>query len=59
MEFPLWSKPVSPISIHCKSEATLSMAYNNIYKGKSRYIGLRHSSVRQLIFEGVIAVDHI
>ncbi|KAH9726106.1 hypothetical protein KPL70_008133 [Citrus sinensis] len=43
IEIPIWSKPMPPVSIHCDSEATLSRAYSQIYNGKSRHIGLRHS----------------
>ena len=58
-EIPLWPKPMSPISIHCDSAATLAKAYSQIYNGKSRHIGLRHSSVRQLITDGVITIDFV
>ncbi|GKF34588.1 zinc finger, CCHC-type containing protein [Tanacetum coccineum] len=30
-EIPLWPKPISPISIHCDSAATLAKAYCQIY----------------------------
>ena len=56
---PLWPKPMSPISIHCDSQATLSRAYSQVYNGKSRHIGLRHSIVRQLISDGVITIDYV
>lgn len=58
-EIPLWPKPMAPISLHCDSEATLSRAYNQVYNGKSRHIGLRHSYVRQLISEGAITIDFV
>jgi hypothetical protein len=35
MEIPIWPKPMSPISLHCDSQATLSRAYSHIYNGKS------------------------
>ena len=56
---PLWPKPMAPISIHCDSEATLSKAYSQVYNGKSRHIGVRHSYVRQLITDGVITIDFV
>ena len=59
LEFPLWPKPMPPVSLHCDSEATLSRAYSQIYNGKSRHIGLRHSCVRQLITDGVITIDYV
>lgn len=59
LEIPLWPKPVSPISIHCDSAATLAKAYSQTYNGKSRHLGVRHSSVRELITHGIISVDFV
>lgn len=59
IEIPIWPKPMPPISIHCDSQATLSKAYCQVYNGKSRHIGLRHSSVRDLITNGVITVAYV
>nr|GEX31827.1 zinc finger, CCHC-type [Tanacetum cinerariifolium] len=50
----LWPKPMAPIFVHCDSQSTLSRAYNQVYNGKSRHIGLRHKQVNQLINDGVI-----
>ncbi|KAG7553092.1 Zinc finger CCHC-type [Arabidopsis thaliana x Arabidopsis arenosa] len=58
-EIPLWPKPVSPISIHCDSQATLAKAYSQVYNGKSRHLGLRHSGIRELITHGVITLEFI
>ncbi|CAA7044991.1 unnamed protein product [Microthlaspi erraticum] len=58
-EIPLWSKPVSPISIHCDSQATLAKAYSQVYNGKSRHLGVRHSAVRELITHGVITLEFV
>ncbi|CAM8892812.1 unnamed protein product [Rhodiola kirilowii] len=58
-EIPLWEKPISPISIHCDSVATLAKAYSHVYNGKSRHLGVRHSAVRELITHGVISVDFV
>ncbi|CAM8930985.1 unnamed protein product [Rhodiola kirilowii] len=44
-EIPLWPKPVASISIHCDSKATLAKAYSQMYNGKSRHLGIRHSAV--------------
>ena len=59
IEIPIWPKPMPLVSIHCDSEATLSRAYSQIYNGKSRHIGLRHSYVRQLLTDGVITIDFV
>jgi hypothetical protein len=59
ISIPLWPKPMPPISIHCDNQATLSWAYNNVYIGKSRHIGLRYIQVNQLINDGVITVSFL
>jgi hypothetical protein len=56
---PLWSKPIPPIAIHCDSQSALAKAYSDVYNGKSRHIGRRHSSVRQLITDGIISIDYV
>ncbi|CAM8957219.1 unnamed protein product [Rhodiola kirilowii] len=33
-EITMWERPISPISIHCDSAATLAKAYSHVYKGK-------------------------
>nr|GEW12534.1 zinc finger, CCHC-type [Tanacetum cinerariifolium] len=58
-EIPLWPKPISPIFMHCDSAATLAKAYSQIYNGKSRHLGVRHSMVREFITNGVISVDFV
>ena len=55
-EIPLWPKPISPIAIFCDSQSTLAKAYSQVYNGKSRHLGVRHSSIRELITHGVISV---
>ncbi|GJZ04202.1 zinc finger, CCHC-type containing protein [Tanacetum coccineum] len=49
LEIPLWSKPIAPISIRCDSAATLTKAYSQMYNGKSRRLGVKHSMIRKLI----------
>ncbi|GJZ20158.1 zinc finger, CCHC-type containing protein [Tanacetum coccineum] len=49
LEIPLWSKPIAPISILCDSPATLPKAYSQMYNGKSRHLGVKHSMIRELI----------
>nr|GEV53649.1 zinc finger, CCHC-type [Tanacetum cinerariifolium] len=56
-EIPLWPKPISTISIRCDSAATLTKAYSQVYNGKSRNLGVRHSMIRELIMNGVISVE--
>nr|GFB71184.1 zinc finger, CCHC-type [Tanacetum cinerariifolium] len=49
LEIPLWVKPMAPIFIRCDSTATLANAYIQMYKEKSRHLGVRHSIIRELI----------
>ncbi|GJU17383.1 zinc finger, CCHC-type containing protein [Tanacetum coccineum] len=58
-EIRLWPKPISPISIHCDSATTLAKAYCQIYNGKPRHLGVRHSMVRELITNGMISVEFV
>ncbi|GKB72784.1 hypothetical protein Tco_0934196 [Tanacetum coccineum] len=43
LEISLWSKPIAPISIRYDSVATLAKAYSQMYNGKSRHLGVRHT----------------
>ncbi|GJT98078.1 hypothetical protein Tco_1093596 [Tanacetum coccineum] len=56
-EIPIWPKPIAPISIRCDSAPTMARAYSQIYNGKSRHLGVRHSMVRELIRNGVISIE--
>lgn len=59
MDVPLWSKPLPAIYVHCDSQAAISRAQNSSYNGKSRHIRRRHNTVRQLLKDGVIAIDYV
>ena len=50
---------MSPISIHGDSQSALSRAYSQVYNGKSRHIGMRHSKVRGLITDGVVNIVYV
>lgn len=54
---PIWEKPVLSISLHCDSQAAIARANNKVYNGKKRHIRLRHNIVRELINNGVIALE--
>nr|GEZ36898.1 zinc finger, CCHC-type [Tanacetum cinerariifolium] len=58
-EISIWPKPISPISIQCDSAPTMARAYSQIYNGKSRHLGVRHSMVRELIRNGVISIEFV
>ncbi|GKF34792.1 hypothetical protein Tco_0107992 [Tanacetum coccineum] len=48
LKIPMWSKPITPISILCDSAATLAKAYSQMYNGRFRHLGARHSMIRDL-----------
>ncbi|GKC27419.1 zinc finger, CCHC-type containing protein, partial [Tanacetum coccineum] len=58
-EIPIWPKPIALISIRCDSAATLAKAYSQIYNGKSRHLGVRHSMIRELIRVGMISIEFV
>nr|GEU40480.1 zinc finger, CCHC-type [Tanacetum cinerariifolium] len=58
-EIPIWPKLIAPISIRCDSAPTMAKAYSQIYNGKSRQLGVRHSIVRELIKNGVISIKFV
>nr|GEV61343.1 hypothetical protein [Tanacetum cinerariifolium] len=58
-EIPIWPKPIAPISIRCDSAPTMARAYSQIYNGKTRHLGVRHSMVRELIRNGVISIEFV
>nr|GEU71805.1 hypothetical protein [Tanacetum cinerariifolium] len=59
LKIPLWSKPITPISIRCDSVATLEKAYNQMYNGKSRHIGVRHSMIREPVKNRVVSIEFV
>ena len=59
MRFILWSKLIAPISILCDSAAALAKIYSQVYNGKSRHLGVRHSMIRELIMNGLISVEFV
>ncbi|GKC59359.1 hypothetical protein Tco_1086957 [Tanacetum coccineum] len=59
LEIPLWVKPIALISIRCDSAATLAKAYSQMYNGKSRHLGVRHSMIRELITNRVVSIEFV
>ncbi|GKF27534.1 hypothetical protein Tco_0093876, partial [Tanacetum coccineum] len=41
------------------SATTLAKAYSQMYNGKSRHLGVRHSMNRELITNGVISIEFV
>nr|GEV57295.1 zinc finger, CCHC-type [Tanacetum cinerariifolium] len=58
-EIPIWPKPIALISIRCDSAPTMARAYSQIYNGKSRQLGVRHSMVMELIRNDVISIEFV
>ncbi|GKB57268.1 hypothetical protein Tco_0913454 [Tanacetum coccineum] len=59
LEISLWSKLITPISIHCDSVATLAKAYSQMYNRKSRHLGVRHNMIRELITSWVVSIEFV
>lgn len=59
LEVPLAKDNVSKVLIHCDSQATLARAFSEVYNGKSRHIGLKHSLVKKMIKDGIISLTYI
>nr|GEV61239.1 zinc finger, CCHC-type [Tanacetum cinerariifolium] len=51
-EILIWPKSIAPISIRCDSVFMMAKAYSQVYNGKSRHLGVRHSMIRKLIMKG-------
>ncbi|PHT80724.1 hypothetical protein T459_13739 [Capsicum annuum] len=58
-DIPYWPKPVAPVCIHCDSQAVIGKAESMMYNGKSHSIRRRHSTIRELLFSGIITVDYV
>ncbi|GJV74897.1 zinc finger, CCHC-type containing protein [Tanacetum coccineum] len=59
LKISLWSKPIAPISICCDSAATLAKDYSQMYNGKSRHLGVRHSMIHKLITNRVVSIEFV
>ena len=55
----LWGKWSIPVSLHCDSQAAIGLAMNNVYNGKRRHICIRHSSIKELLKNGVISLEFV
>ncbi|KAK8553243.1 hypothetical protein V6N13_024310 [Hibiscus sabdariffa] len=58
-DIPEWPKPVPTLCIYCDNQATIVRAQNCMYNEKSRHMGRRLNTVKQLISNGVISVDYV
>ncbi|GJV96127.1 zinc finger, CCHC-type containing protein [Tanacetum coccineum] len=48
-----------PISIRCDNAATLAKAYSQMYNGKYRHLGVKHSMIHELITNRVISIEFV
>lgn len=53
----LSGKLLPSISLHCDSQAAIGVAKSSSYNDKNRHLRIRHGAVRQLLKNGVIALD--
>ncbi|KAL9225070.1 hypothetical protein vseg_001037 [Gypsophila vaccaria] len=58
-DVPVWGGRQTPVSLHCDSQAAIGVAKNNVYNAKIRHIRIRHAAVKQLLENGVIALDYV
>ncbi|GKA89943.1 hypothetical protein Tco_0811755 [Tanacetum coccineum] len=48
-----------PVQLDRDCAATLAKAYSQMYNGKSRHLGVRHSMIRELITNEVISIEFV
>ncbi|GKE77401.1 hypothetical protein Tco_1543521 [Tanacetum coccineum] len=58
-EISIRLKPITPTFIYYDSAVTLVRAYNQIYNGKSRNLGVRHGMNMELIMNGVVSIEFV
>jgi hypothetical protein len=58
-DIPILPKPITAVCIHCDNMAAIARAKNKIYNGTSRHIRRRHSTIKQLLKDGIISLDYV
>ncbi|GJY76840.1 zinc finger, CCHC-type containing protein [Tanacetum coccineum] len=48
-----------PTGKEAECATTLAKAYSQMYNGKSRHLGVRHSMIRELIMNGVVCIEFV
>ena len=56
---PGWSKPMPAVCIICDSQLAIRRLQRNMNNGKPIHIHRRHKTIRQLLSNGVIAIDYV
>ncbi|KAK4402944.1 hypothetical protein Sango_1035100 [Sesamum angolense] len=54
----MWGSSV-PVSLYCDSQAAIRITKNYAYNGKKRYIRIRHSTVKELLKNGIISLEYV
>ncbi|GJQ89616.1 hypothetical protein Tco_0000755 [Tanacetum coccineum] len=57
MEYEFVALAVAGKKAECA--ATLAKAYSQMYNGKSRHLGVRHSMIRELVTNGVVSIEFV
>ena len=55
----LLNKPIPPIPMHCDSQVAISKVTSKNFNEKRRHLRVRHKSIRNLIYNGVIYLDFV
>nr|GEW40045.1 zinc finger, CCHC-type [Tanacetum cinerariifolium] len=50
---------LAAVGKEAKCAATLAKAYSQMYNGKSRHLGVRHSMIRELIMNRVVSIEFV
>jgi len=56
---PLLNKHIPPISMHCDSQVAISKVTSKNFNEKKKTLRVRHKSIKNLIFHGVISLDFV
>ena len=50
---------MSPVSLHCDSQAAIEIAKNSVYNDKKRHICIINGADKQLLKHGVISLEYV
>lgn len=56
---PLWTRPISSISINCDNTTTIAQATSKIYNGKRRHVFQRQNVIRQIVSNEISALEFV
>ena len=58
-DIPLWEKQIPAVFIHYDSTMTIAKVQNCYYNDKRRQIRRKHSTIRNLLSNGVVKIEHV